>query len=320
MKSKKGFTLIELIVVIAVLSILAAIIIPTVVNNVERANESADMAHTRQLNLATQLYYHGERILWPALLNDFPNDEARQNHLVSFGYLNSVIEERSNQYEIRWNNTLKLWYYSKFELAVVQQAQYLFPSLTDMNIFRKGADGTGRANNWALTSDGLVGNVGSMFLENSNSAYTIETIGRLNNTGQQGGFGVYVESSITQDGNVVRDSGYIVQFDRGLGSGEIVIRRRTNGVESNPLLRTTTGVENKNTSPQWWNQNQNLKVEVSAHPTDVTKKYLNVYVNGIKSVNNFVIDANEDPNQNFTGVRGWNQPATIENMTITPQD
>jgi prepilin-type N-terminal cleavage/methylation domain-containing protein len=320
MNNKKGFTLIELIVVIAVMTVLAAIIIPAVVSNVERANESADMTHVRQLNLATQIYRHNENILYENLLTNFNNDDLRQDHLVSLGYLSSRVEAKSSQYDIEWNSQLKLWIYTKFEIAAIQRAQYLFPSLTDMSIFHRGADGTGRSNNWALTSNGLVGNVGSVFLENANAEYTIETTGRINTSGQQGGFGVYVESSIAQDGNVVRDSGYIVQFDRGLGNGEIVIRRRTNGVESNPIARSTTGVENKNTSPQWWNQNQELKVDVSAHPTDPTKKYLNVYVNGVKSINNFVINANEDPSQNFTGVRGWNQPSTIENMTITPKN
>jgi prepilin-type N-terminal cleavage/methylation domain-containing protein len=320
MNNKKGFTLIELIVVIAILSVLAAVIIPIVSSNVERANESADMAHVRQLNLATQIYRHTDNIPFENLLTEFANDDLRQDHLVNRGFLTSRIVVKSTQYDIEWNNQFKVWIYTKFETATIQQAQYFFPSLNDMSIFQKGADGTGTANNWTLTSNGLVGNVGSVFLENANGSYTIETTGRLNNISSSGGFGVYVESSLTQDGSVVRDSGYIVQFDRGLGNGEIVIRRRTNGVESNPLLRTTTGVENKNTSPEWWNQNQDLKVEVTAHPTDATKKYLSVYVNGIKSVNNFVINANEDPSQNFTGVRGWSQSSTIENITITPQD
>ncbi|MBS3991284.1 MAG: type II secretion system protein [Erysipelothrix sp.] len=320
MSSKKGFTLIELIVAIAIMSVLAAIIIPAVVSNVERANESADMTHVRQLNLATQIYRHSENILYENLLTNFANDDLRQDHLVNLGYLSTRVEAKSSQYDIEWNSQLKLWIYTKFEIAAIQQAQYLFPSLTDMSIFRKGADGTSTSNNWALTSNGLVGNVGSVFLENANEGYTIETTGRLNNTSSSGGFGVYVESSLTQSGSVVRDSGYIVQFDRGLGTGEIVVRRRTNGVESSPLVRSTIGVENKNTSPQWWNQNQELKVEVSPHPTDPTKKYLNVYVNGVKSVNNFVINANEDSSQNFTGVRGWSQSSTIENLTITPKN
>ena len=56
-KSKSGFTLIELIVVIAILSILAAILIPLVSNFIERANQSADLANARNLFIAAALWY-----------------------------------------------------------------------------------------------------------------------------------------------------------------------------------------------------------------------------------------------------------------------
>jgi type IV pilus assembly protein PilA len=45
--TKKGFTLIELIVVIAILAILAAILIPSLTNYLERANDARDQANAR---------------------------------------------------------------------------------------------------------------------------------------------------------------------------------------------------------------------------------------------------------------------------------
>lgn len=41
LKNKKGFTLVELVIVIAVIAILAAVLIPTFSNVIEKANESA---------------------------------------------------------------------------------------------------------------------------------------------------------------------------------------------------------------------------------------------------------------------------------------
>ena len=41
--TKKGFTLVELVIVIAVIAILAAVLIPTFSNVVEKANQSADL-------------------------------------------------------------------------------------------------------------------------------------------------------------------------------------------------------------------------------------------------------------------------------------
>lgn len=48
-KNRKGFTLIELIVVIAILAVLAAIIIPTVSNSIARAQQARDLANARSI-------------------------------------------------------------------------------------------------------------------------------------------------------------------------------------------------------------------------------------------------------------------------------
>ena len=49
-KSKKGFTIVELVIVIAVIAILAAVLIPTFSNLVKKANQSADIQAARQMN------------------------------------------------------------------------------------------------------------------------------------------------------------------------------------------------------------------------------------------------------------------------------
>ncbi len=49
-KSKKGFTITELIIVIVVIAILAAVLIPTFVSLINKANMSADEQAVRQMN------------------------------------------------------------------------------------------------------------------------------------------------------------------------------------------------------------------------------------------------------------------------------
>ena len=48
--NKKGFTIVELVIVIAVIAILAAVLIPTFTNLIKKANESSDMQAVRQMN------------------------------------------------------------------------------------------------------------------------------------------------------------------------------------------------------------------------------------------------------------------------------
>ena len=45
--NKKGFTLIEMLVVIAIIAVLVAIVIPVVGNSTEKAREAADAANVR---------------------------------------------------------------------------------------------------------------------------------------------------------------------------------------------------------------------------------------------------------------------------------
>ena len=56
-KSKKGFTLIELVVVIAILGILAAILVPVISGFIETANQATDNANARLIYNASAMWY-----------------------------------------------------------------------------------------------------------------------------------------------------------------------------------------------------------------------------------------------------------------------
>ena len=51
-RNKKGFTIVELVIVIAVIAILAAVLIPTFSSLIEKANESSDIQAVREMNIA----------------------------------------------------------------------------------------------------------------------------------------------------------------------------------------------------------------------------------------------------------------------------
>lgn len=54
--TRRGFTIIELLVVITVIVVLASIALPVFTNTQERARATQDLSNLRQLGLATQLY------------------------------------------------------------------------------------------------------------------------------------------------------------------------------------------------------------------------------------------------------------------------
>ncbi|MCK9253588.1 MAG: type II secretion system GspH family protein [Clostridiales bacterium] len=56
-KSKKGFTLIELVVVIAILGILAAILVPVISGFIDTANLAADNANGRLVYQSAAMWY-----------------------------------------------------------------------------------------------------------------------------------------------------------------------------------------------------------------------------------------------------------------------
>ena len=54
LKEKKGFTLVELIVVLVILAILAALLIPALTKYIDKAKEKSITAETRQAVMAAQ--------------------------------------------------------------------------------------------------------------------------------------------------------------------------------------------------------------------------------------------------------------------------
>lgn len=89
-KMKKGFTIMELVIVIAVIAILAAVLIPTFSNIVDSANESAAMQEARN-ELTTYSVDHTE-----ALTSDYVIESHGYYFLVDNGSFNATAADEGD--------------------------------------------------------------------------------------------------------------------------------------------------------------------------------------------------------------------------------
>ena len=66
MKNRKGFTLIELMIVVAIIGILAAVAIPKFASMLEKAREGATQGNIGAIKSAISIYYGDRQGAWPS--------------------------------------------------------------------------------------------------------------------------------------------------------------------------------------------------------------------------------------------------------------
>lgn len=126
-KEVKGFTIIELVVVIAVIAILAAVLIPTFSNLVKKANMSADMQVVKNMNTA---------LTTDEIINGKPSTVVEaQEVLIANGISNFNTHDNNNVYYwVGIENRVILW--DKVELEVTYPEEYAkqFKDLTSPSV------------------------------------------------------------------------------------------------------------------------------------------------------------------------------------------
>lgn len=100
---KRAFTIVELVIVIAVIAILAAVLIALFMNLIKKANKSADMQLIRNLNtaLTTDAILNGKHTTMQSAL-----DAAEKN-----GYILEKINATATQSEIIWDSKNDMFCY-----------------------------------------------------------------------------------------------------------------------------------------------------------------------------------------------------------------
>jgi prepilin-type N-terminal cleavage/methylation domain-containing protein len=94
---ERAFTLIEMLVVMAIILILAAILVPSLNSALERAKATKDMSNLRQIGAATQMYMNDNNGVFPGSTTAIwmSQLELNQKYLSSWRVLESPFDKRS---------------------------------------------------------------------------------------------------------------------------------------------------------------------------------------------------------------------------------
>lgn len=357
MSHKKGFTLKELIIVIAILALLGAIAVPGFTGLIDRSRQSTDLYNLEMLNSVTRVaavQYTGPEDNFYNMFSGLDNDDSRWNYLVDdVNVISNQFEPKRSGYSFIWSEDFNLWLYqdSQGNLFYFSFNGQGGISLEDFDKFKPRYNGRG----WEITEGGLrsdfSGNAENvLYIDPGNPGreYAI-SVDAVMNDGP--GYGVFFDT--IGEGNT--ETGFSVQFERS-GSGRIIIRPRVNGNERFNL--NDLGVENlqdhylfdnlseddrarlsagENTPPilhtysftpqqrEMMEQGNNMRLEV--RDGEDGKRVLDVYLGEEKVIDNFLYNVADPDNPIETsGLRVWNnagyngENVRFESVDIYPVD
>lgn len=112
---RKGFTIIELVIVIAIIAILAAVLIPTFANIISKAQTSADLQVVREMNRAVDLEFIGDDK--PATAHD------ARTAVIPYGYDWAKIAAKNSKLNILWNSKT-----GGFVLVNKEDGKFVYPT------------------------------------------------------------------------------------------------------------------------------------------------------------------------------------------------
>ena len=108
LNKRKGFTIVELVIVIAVIAILAAVLIPNISNLVKKANASADESLVRNLNTALSMDVEKHQTMDAALEAAKTNGGYELTTIVTKNKDNKILWDSKNDCFVYLNgNTIK---------------------------------------------------------------------------------------------------------------------------------------------------------------------------------------------------------------------
>ncbi|MDY0235428.1 MAG: prepilin-type N-terminal cleavage/methylation domain-containing protein [Gudongella sp.] len=305
-RNKTGFTLIELIVVIAVLGILAAIAIPRFSGSTKSAKIKVDTANLSTLNKSTQLYAVKNNASTEDIFKGVTSDTDRMEVLITNALLTEVIIPLQDKVKFKWNIGDQIWTLGPDSILYGSAGinmQELLKSPLQTHTWNKNG------------SDGIKSTYGTIFTKNENEDYTITSKAILG-TGTNGGYGIFFETSV--DENTEIDTGYILQFDRGRGS--IIIKERGSDPVTGAQTEKNSAYSNAETKvllekdDPWWTSTHDIQLDVST--VSGNDKKLSISIDGTKTGEDFFFTSTTSAMSNYTGFRAWGNESNFSSLEI----
>ncbi len=311
--NNKGVTLTELLIVIVVMGIIAVFAMARFSEIVKNTKINVDTFNLSTLNEVTEDYHSTKADLNDGVFDGINTDTLRMQELVTRGYLSSPIVIQQNEASFEWSVDDQIWNIIGGEINDFYDGStvnYTFDSDLLSDITDSGTVSIDMSD-WSTDNGYLENGTGEsrIFIPISSATYTITASAALG-SGNSGGYGIFFDTTLDEN-NVSRDDGFVFQFDRGYGTGAMIVRPRSNGREGGAVwnLReyNTTVFPSKNVDPGWWTDTHTIKIVVTN--TNDTTRNAEFFIDG-QSIGSYSYTNNIEGDQIHTGFRGWGSSPT----------
>ena len=319
--NNKGMTLAELLIVIVVMGIIAGITAISVSNIISDSKIKVDSFNLSTLNIVTERYSYDNNIINNDVFYNLTNNKDRISLLKTNGYIEGPVKAQQSGAYFDWDIDNQIWILIGGEVTssiIIDSINYDFSEKTLDDFTELGTKSINH-DKWSLDANGdLVSSTGqtNLFIPVSKNEYTMEVDATLSE-GTKGGYGIFFDTTLRKD-NPSKDDGLILQFDRGYGSGAIIVRPRSNGNEAGPLfvLKESQSdlIPSKYIDPSWWTSEHTIKIEVSN--ISISERNAKFYIDG-NYIGEMTYDNTVAGETVYTGFRGWHSsPTTYESFII----